>query len=109
MDDKLKKILIWALTVLISFSAGCVITYPKEPSQLDAPTITKTHNDIWGITIEWDAVYYADGYKVYRGLKPDLYTKNSFDLNIDNGIVATPLVRKMLLHKDIQHVQDVGN
>lgn len=75
MDDKRKRILIWVLTVLISFSAGYVIAYPTEPAQLDAPTITSTHNDIWGITIEWDAVYDADGYKVYRGQKPDLYTK----------------------------------
>ncbi len=75
MDDKRKKILVWVLTVLISFSAGYVTAYPTEPAQLDAPTITSTHNDIWGITIEWDAVYDADGYKVYRGQKPDLYTK----------------------------------
>lgn len=75
MNDKRKKILIWVLTALISFSAGCVIAYPKEPSRLEAPTITNTHNDIWGITIEWDAVYDADEYKVYRGQKPDLYTK----------------------------------
>lgn len=80
---KWKKVLTWALTVFISFSAGYITAYPEDDlSTQNASQIVQTHsttrslsrpkiasissNDT-GILLVWHEVKDADYYTVYRG------------------------------------------